>query len=212
MSNICIETVTGKLVDLNNPQSDSIAVEDIAWALSRMPRFIGHTITSIPYNNAQHSIYVAKIVKSILHGEYEPIKVIPNDIAQAAANITMSNLVYSTVTYALFHDGGEAYTGDIPSPVKKIPEFRPIIKSIEAKLDAAMFTALGIPQPNEDQIKLVKFGDQIAQAVEGYIFMPSRGSNWGLPAPSLSMIQTFPEPKDSFASFNEFIEFYRNLE
>jgi hypothetical protein len=56
-----IETVTGKFVDIENPNRDDINLVDIAWALSRISRFAGHTITPIPYTVAQHSVLVARM-------------------------------------------------------------------------------------------------------------------------------------------------------
>jgi hypothetical protein len=42
-----------------------IVIEDIAWALSRMPRFSGHSIPYVPYSVAQHCIQVAEDLKEL---------------------------------------------------------------------------------------------------------------------------------------------------
>lgn len=52
-----IATYTGRKVDLVDPQPDMISINDIATALSRMPRFAGHTLEF--YSVAQHSRLVA---------------------------------------------------------------------------------------------------------------------------------------------------------
>ena len=58
-----LETVTGQLIDVTNIVPENIDLNDIAWSLSRIPRFVGHSITIVPYNVAQHSIFVAKTVQ-----------------------------------------------------------------------------------------------------------------------------------------------------
>jgi hypothetical protein len=210
----CIETVTGHIVDVNDPQPETIDVTDIAWALSRMPRFIGHTITQIPYNNAQHSVYVAKIVEQLMTKPGDLHDIIPPEVETAIAqylNHVGQHPQYTLnliIQRALFHDAAEAYTGDIPSPVKRNPQLRPAIKAIEAKLDDAIFTRLGINSKLHQIEVIVKFGDHVAQAIEGYQFMPSRGVNWVLPKPNLSLIQNFPEPKPSFEAYRDFLDHY----
>lgn len=211
----CVETVTGQIVDVNNPNPETINVTDIAWALSRMPRFIGHTVTQIPYNNAQHSVYVAKIVEQMMTNPGDLYEIMPEDVQNAVyqyLNHQRSNPQFSLnliIQRALFHDAAEAYTGDIPSPVKRNPLLRPAIKAIEAKLDAAIFTRLGIDSHIPQIEVIVKFADHVAQAIEGYQFMPSRGVNWVLPKPNLSLIQNFPEPRSSFEAYKEFLDHYQ---
>ena len=53
MTPTSIETMTGKFVDLVNPDPATIDVRDIAWATSRMPRYVGHTISALPYTIGQ---------------------------------------------------------------------------------------------------------------------------------------------------------------
>lgn len=60
MSNHWIGTLTGKRVDLVEPWSEQITIDDIALGLSRMPRFAGQT--SQFYSVAQHSVLVAHYV------------------------------------------------------------------------------------------------------------------------------------------------------
>lgn len=54
----CIRTVSGQYVNVFNPDPDTILIEDIAHALSNMPRFGGH----LPYfySVAQHSVWCAQ--------------------------------------------------------------------------------------------------------------------------------------------------------
>lgn len=55
-----ILTYTGQQFDLIDPQPDMVHPQDIAHALSRLPRFNGHT--PVHYSVAEHSIRVASIV------------------------------------------------------------------------------------------------------------------------------------------------------
>ena len=52
-----IATRSGKKLDLLTPEPDQIDIKDIAVALSRLPRFAGHTTEF--YSVAQHSVLVA---------------------------------------------------------------------------------------------------------------------------------------------------------
>lgn len=55
-----IQTYTGVIFDLKNPDIDLIDIEDIAHALSMLCRFGGHTKTF--YSVAQHSYEVSQLV------------------------------------------------------------------------------------------------------------------------------------------------------
>jgi 5'-deoxynucleotidase YfbR-like HD superfamily hydrolase len=190
---LTLETVTGQLVDVSNPDPATINIEDIAWGLSRMSRFCGHTITAIPYNVAQHSIFVA------------------NEVERLCGGISSDELE-TLVLKALLHDAAEVYTGDWPSPVKRLPELYPIIKEIEAKLMAAIYVALDIDPPTDDEEKLIKKADRIAQKIEAHAFMPSRGKHWpNLPNVSLERLQQFDQPMSSLESYKEFIDKFNSL-
>ena len=54
-----IQTYTGKRFWPLSPEKGEICIEDVAWALSNMPRFTGHT--SRFYSVAEHSIMVARL-------------------------------------------------------------------------------------------------------------------------------------------------------
>lgn len=59
-SGFWIQTFTGVRFDLGNPRPEDVQIEDVAHALSLLPRFTGHT--TYPYSVAQHSVLVAKNV------------------------------------------------------------------------------------------------------------------------------------------------------
>ena len=179
-----LETVSGRKIDVSNPNPADIVIEDIAWALSRMPRFSGHSIPYVPYSVAQHCIQVAEDLK-----EYGP----------------------DVQLYGLLHDAAEAYINDLPSPVKHIPEIHAVIKKLENSLMDVIYTALKITPPTEEQEALVKIADKTQQAVEAYNFMYSRGKDWNLPKVSFTKLQEFKEPMTSIDSYHEFLSYFEEL-
>lgn len=195
-----IETVSGKRINVTCPIAADIELTDIAWALSRIPRFAGHTITEIAYNVAQHSVYVSQLAEELLRSREDFI--IDEEVWESVLHI---NDKPQLLIKALIHDAHEAYTGDIPSPVKKIPELYETFKCIEMRLDHAILSHLGLSEVTDDEKVVIKYCDKLAQSIEGYQFMPSRGSLWTLPKPTLKRLQTFPQPKKPLSSFEDFI-------
>ena len=88
-----IRTSSGIYVDFVNPRKEMFCIEDIAHALSQLPRFGGH----LPYwySVADHCISCAR--KAEQDGE------------------TKGNIFA-----CLMHDCSEAYLLDLPSPIKKL--------------------------------------------------------------------------------------------
>lgn len=207
----CIETVSGNLVNPTNPDPEAISLHDIAWSLSRIPRFAGHTITGVAYNVAQHSVYVAELLERFVEDPYSIEEFGEQYFHLVEIAVEWKYDKNANLLKGLLHDAHEAYIGDIPSPIKKIPELRPTIKLIESKLDHAILTHFKLSDTTEEDKALIKFCDLIAQAIEGYQFMPSRGRNWVLPKPSLIDIQQFSQPETSINSYKAFIEKFQYL-
>lgn len=88
-----IETQSHILFRPFDPRPYEVDIEDIAVALSRKPRFDGHSPLSI----AEHSLVVRRIVKNKLNN--------PNPIA---------------ALIALLHDAPEAYGPDVARPIKEL--------------------------------------------------------------------------------------------
>lgn len=176
-----LETVSGKKINIANPDPSTIDISDIAWALSRMPRFSGHTIPYIPYSVAQHCIRVMK------------------ELAPHGPRIQL---------YGLLHDAAEAYINDLPSPVKHIPEIHAVISKLEDKLMLTIYEALGVQPPTAEEEAIVKLADKNQQAVEAYNFMYSRGSDWNLPKVSFKNLQEFEEPLVSVKAYDLFLSYY----
>lgn len=179
-----LETVSGRKIKVTDPDPATIEITDIAWALSRMPRFSGHSIPYIPYSVAQHCVQVAREL-----GPYGP----------------------RMQLHGLLHDAAEAYIDDLPSPVKHIPEIHAVIKQLEDKLMRAIYIALDVELPTEEEEKIVKIADKNQQAVEAYNFMYSRGSDWNLPDVSFKKLQEFEQPLTSVQAYDKFLFFFEEL-
>jgi 5'-deoxynucleotidase YfbR-like HD superfamily hydrolase len=98
---------------------DDIKIEDIAFALSRIPRFGGHSAAF--YSVALHSMNCEFVAMKEGMSKRERLMV-------------------------LLHDAAEAYIGDVISPVKRLlPKFQDIehdyMYVIRRKFNAAPFTA-----------------------------------------------------------------------
>ena len=61
-----IETQSGRQIFFDDPDKSDFCIEDIARALSRIPRFAGHT--DVPYSVAQHSVLVSIYCRNRLWG------------------------------------------------------------------------------------------------------------------------------------------------
>ena len=61
-----IETQSGRQIFFDDPDKSDFCIEDIARALSRIPRFAGHT--NVPYSVAQHSVLVSSYCRDRLWG------------------------------------------------------------------------------------------------------------------------------------------------
>lgn len=212
----CIETVSGKHVNPTSPNPETIDINDIAWALSRIARFAGHTVTEKVYNVAQHSIYVSELLEGFISGELSFTEVKSASTWKFQEGIELISKLDAEhqkrfLMKSLLHDAHEAYIGDIPSPIKRIPELTETLKILELRLDHAIFSKLLLDETSETEKQMIKFVDKLAQAIEGYQFMPSRGLTWELPAPSLSLIQQFPQPMSPLQSYKAFLDRYYSL-
>lgn len=98
-------TYTGKMIDVNNPNENSIDTVDIAHALSQLCRASGHFKHF--YSVAQHSI---------------------NAMREAVARGYSKRVCFA----CLIHDAQEAYLTDVPTPLKaELLRYREIEKSFE---------------------------------------------------------------------------------
>lgn len=133
-----MNTYTGIYLDPINPKPEQIELLDIAVALSRVPRWVGHTHHF--YSVAEHSILVSELA--------------------SVKGIKDKNILL----LSLFHDSAEAYVSDIPSPVKAL--LKPTISNIENNFLEAIYKKFNIQPPTDEQKKLIKELDLEALAIE----------------------------------------------
>lgn len=101
-----IQTNSGIIFDLLNPDPEKISLDDIAHSLAMQCRFNGHF--PFFYSVATHSIL--------------------------ATTLAMQDRIFVDVLRAvLMHDAAEAYAGDMIRPLKDVlPQFKAIYKGVEA--------------------------------------------------------------------------------
>lgn len=124
-----LQVLGGKAFSLTNPRAEDVDFETIATVLSRVPRFGGHTESGV-LSVAQHCL--------------EGASAILRDTGRRDAAAAF-----------LIHDAHEAYMGDIATPVTQALDYYmagdwgcgQAIKSMKARLDAAIFPAAGLPWP-----------------------------------------------------------------
>jgi hypothetical protein len=140
-----IETASGQRYDFENPDPDTVILEDIAHALSNVCRFAGHIRR---FNSvAEHSVLVSNILKAQGHDR-------------------------DAQRVGLLHDGHEAYIWDAPSPVKPLlgDTFKRLGR-IADEVIAAKFLREGY---DADSFKKphIKAADRTALVVEGRALLP----------------------------------------
>lgn len=197
-----METYSGRMIDIINPAAQDIDIIDIAWALSRLSRFCGHTTSENPYTVAQHCVLVADLVENFFKQansrNFNPLE---TKYATYSKQPT-----YEIVLKALLHDGHEAYISDIPSPVKRHPALMPVISSMEEQLDKAIYQKFDLSENTSEILDLIKRFDMLALKSEAKVLMKSGGAQWAdnilpkYPAISIGPVLNTQE------AYNRFIE------
>lgn len=186
ISKSCIETISGIYIDIANPTIHMIEIEDIAYALSREPRFAGHTIGEHIYSVAQHSVAVARIIEQMF--AETPVRKLAERDARISQNDCLcfalgERLPGYLPLAGLLHDASEAYMRDIPTPIKNLAGIKEGYERYEAQLMDVIWDKFGLKQElTEDDKRItnavVHWADMHARAIEAYWLMPSRGSSW----------------------------------
>ena len=148
-----LDTSSGRRVNLARPEPSDISAEDVAGALSRVCRFGGHAREY--FSVAQHALLVEEIVDS--WGR--------SDLALEA----------------LHHDSHEAFTCDIPSPLKKLlsaaGEYS-VYQALRDRFDDAISAAFGFSRhllPSDQRV--LKRADSVAFALEASRLLANGGDD-----------------------------------
>jgi 5'-deoxynucleotidase YfbR-like HD superfamily hydrolase len=105
---------------------------------------------------------------------------------------------------ALLHDAAEAYVGDIPKPLK---ELLPDFKVIEARVEAAVFAALGLP---EKLSATIKKADRIMLTTEQRDLMPAHNDVWSLTC-GITPLERTIRPWSPEQAYNAFLTRFNQL-
>jgi hypothetical protein len=219
-----IETVSGRLVDLACPRVEDIEATDIAWALSREPRFGGHTVTAIPYSVGQHSIQVMLLLEKAFRGGNHALRLALlnhfQDDNEVLAFISeqRGECPRWVLLAALLHDASEAYLRDLPSPVKSLPGLSEAYRRVEKQMMDVIFQHFevipGFLHVGDEQTcqRLIHWADLYARTVEAYHFMPSRGAHWqSSQKVTLVGLQEFQEPQPALHVYEQFLVHLNDL-
>lgn len=149
-----VQTYSGALVDLHAPKSETIRLEDIAHHLSLQCRFNGATRQF--YSVAQHSVHVLEIVRLI------PMLERNNGVSLDLGLIALQpHASREELTWALLHDAGEAFVGDVVSPVRAM--LHGAHHEVERRILDRIMTDLGM---GLEMPELVRVADELALASE----------------------------------------------
>lgn len=160
------ETFSGRVVDLMDIENSDLHIPDIIHNICKNRRFLGGTARGISI--AEHSVNVSRIVELISWD-------VEHSVVSVAKKI------------ALFHDGAEAYTGDIPGPYKS--EFfmrrgfvEKSIVSIDKEITDWIYNKILVIKSAErlvEAARLVKKADLYCLAIERHDLLPnSKSDNW----------------------------------
>ncbi len=137
--------LSGRRLDLLNPNPADVAIEDIAHGLARVARWNGQTIGEHAFSVAQHVLVVEEITTDRNPG-WEP--------AWRRA--------------ALLHDAPEYVIGDLISPFKTAIGFD--YKAFENRLLEAVHRAFALPPRLPDEITAgIKAADRVAAYYEATV-------------------------------------------
>jgi hypothetical protein len=167
-----IQLASGVGVDLMTPDLAPVRLSDLATALARLPRWLGHT--TVLYSVGQHSLHVEDLVRRA-----------GGTLAQRRA--------------ALLHDAHESLLGDVPSPMK--PLLGDAFAALEERLQHAVLSRFRVA-PEAAGCAMVRRADLVALSTERRdLLRPSVWSwSWTPPAPDAARILVHPESR-VFAQF-----------
>lgn len=152
---IRIHTVSGRAVDVGQPNASMIDLGDIVHALSHCCRFAGHVRNF--YSVAQHSVLVSRLVDGLRYAYLSD--------------------------FALLHDATEAYMCDIPYHLKHdeaMFRYRQLETQLERVIEGKFFPAGTI---TKEFRAMVKNADTLAVVFEHSVLRQDyRVDDWALKA------------------------------
>lgn len=145
-----IVTRSGVAFDLVHPRAKDVLLEDIAWALARIPRFTGHTTCTPALSVAHHSLQM--------------LQHFPEERCSTESRLA-----------ALLHDAHEAYIGDIATPIAQAlgEEVHAAIGTLKERVQRAIHLRVGLEWPNPPQLQQwIHDADRKCFEAETLLWMP----------------------------------------
>lgn len=137
--------LSGRRLDLIDPDPADIEIGDIAHGLARVARWNGQTIGEHAFSVAQHALVVEEIAGA-LHADW-------------AREWRLA---------ALLHDAPEYVIGDLISPFKAAIGLD--YRTFEQRLQSAVHARFGLPHPLPDTVShAIKLADRIAAYFEATV-------------------------------------------
>lgn len=133
---------SGTTIDPVDPDPDDVRLRDVALGLANQRRFSGQT--DPPVNVAQHSINVARQLERNGYGPRHQC-------------------------YGLLHDAAEAYTGDVPRPIRRLlveSGGTDALERAEERFLRAIWDAFDLRPPTDEEWSAVTTADRQVLAYE----------------------------------------------
>lgn len=142
-----------KLIDLADPHPDDVDLDAVHARIASIRRFSG-----------------------------DPFALTVSAHSRAVWALAMDACAPPRVTeWSLYHDMHEAFTGDIPAPVKRyLFEHSPALANLEFALDRAICGAAGIPEPTPETRDGVRFFDKLAETLEWVHVLQRPEAGWNV--------------------------------
>lgn len=215
VSRFVIETVSGRFIDLTNPSIDDINEEDLAWGISRMPRYSTHTINELIYSVGQHSIFATETVQRAWNHKEDGIRaslmafIERQDSLRREAMLDLWANTKQAPTLlllgVLLHDASEAWLLDVPTPLKNLPGIKEAYGELEAQFMSLIYQKFGLDKMPDGSEGFIQWADSYTLTIEAYHLMRSRGNGWPKLMPvTLRGLQEFKAPKPSIQVYEEF--------
>lgn len=158
-----IQTFTRQKFSVLEPDLVLLDVRDIARGLSMQCRYVGQVGKF--YSVAEHCIRVSRKAEEML--------------VIHAGHPEQSEEVQVTAGWGLIHDAAEAYLGDVPAPVKRLPEMA-AYRDAERRVMATICEWLSLPK---EEPRMIEFLDKDILGLEVSQLKSPPQAGWDLSAP-----------------------------
>jgi uncharacterized protein len=184
--------LSGRRLDLLDPSSLDIEIEDIAHGLARVARWNGQTSGAHIFSVAQHSLLV-----------------------EALARARVPRLDRGRRLAVLLHDSPEYVIGDMISPFKVV--IGDAYKSVERRLLEAIHRRFGLPVKSASELeRLIKISDRSAAYLEatrlaGFSATEARRLFGRPPVIAAAFERDYLKPWPAEAAQTRYIERFKSL-